>query len=315
MSAKISVIMSVYNGEKYLKGCLDSFANQTFKDYEFLIMDDGSVDGTASIIKRYALSDARIKYFYQTNAGMAQALNVLISKSEGEYIARMDVDDLVDPDRLMDQALFLDAHPDVDLVTCGTAYFNKKGRLLFAINPPCRTSVADNAILDGRANTLVHGSVMFRRKSIGIFAMPYRTRFGQDYDLWIRCLANGWKFATVPKVLYFYRKGSVLQEDPIKNAIRDNQRREAVILLKEGKLFHDDYCLKIFAEISEMAKHKRGRIRPLFFIKRRIYAIVGELLCKIRPVWFQAVVYDLIFCRRNSDYLKHSEMVKVSLPI
>ena len=311
---KVSVIMAVYNGERYLEECLHSYAMQTYKDFEFLIMDDGSTDGSEKIIRKHMDDDCRIVIFHQQNAGLASALNFLISKANGTYIARMDVDDLVAPDRLEKQVRYLDEHPDVDLVTCGTAHFSQGRRLLFATCPKVRTKQSDDAILRGKANTLTHGSVMFRTSKIRQFQMPYRTKYGQDYDLWIRCLAMGWKFATVPEVLYFYRKGSLLQEDPVKNAIRDGQRNVAVRLRYEGRLFDDDYCLKLFTDIAGKAKSVSASYRPAFTMKRRAYALFSNLLYHIYPVWLRAWVYDRIFLRRGNGYLSYKQLQLIELP-
>lgn len=312
---KVSVIMTVYNGEEFLGSCLDSYAAQTFRDYEFLIMDDGSIDNSAKIITERVKSDCRIKYFYQENAGRAKAANALILRAAGEYIARMDVDDLVAPDRLAEQVAYLDAHPEVNLVTSGVAHFLKNGRLVFAECPRDRSSKADEDILSGRRNTLVHGSVMLRAKALKEFPMPYRTRYGQDYDLWIRCLAKGWKFATIPKVLYFYRKGSALQENDAKNAIRDGQRKAAVALLSEGRLFDDEYCLKVFARIADDVRGRKTRRRLSFVVVRWVYDMFGKYFWLLYPEWFRSRIYNWLFSRRGQGYLKYEELRKLVLPV
>ena len=312
---KVSIIMAVYNGAGFLRQCLDSFVVQTFRSFEFLVMDDGSTDDTATILNEYARKDDRFKCFKQENKGLAVALNTLIKMSAGEYIARMDVDDLVSPDRLAEQVAYLDAHREVDLVTSGVAHFSKCGRLLFAVCPKERTPGADADILSGKRNTLVHGSVMVRANSLKDFAMPYRTRYGQDYDLWIRCLARGWRFATVPRVLYYYRKGSALQENDTKNAIREGQRKVAVRLLDEGRLFDDEYCLKEYSKIAESSKLGKKRRRFSFAVMRRAYDMFGKYFWYLRPEWLRAKIYDWLFSRRGQEYLKYEELRKLVLPV
>ena len=311
---KVSVIMAVYNGGGFLRPCLDSFVAQSFRDFEFLVMDDGSMDDTATILNEYASQDGRFKCFRQENKGLAVALNTLIGKSVGEYIARMDVDDLVSPERLAEQVAYLDAHPDVNLVTSGVAHFLKNGRLIFAVCPKERSSKADEDILCGRRNTLVHGSVMLRSKALKEFPMPYRTRYGQDYDLWIRCLSKGWKFATIPRILYFYRKGSALQENDAKNAIRDGQRKAAVALLSEGRLFDDEYCLTAFAKIAEDVRGRKRKSRLSFVVKRWAYDMFSKYIWLLHPECVRAKVYDVLFARRGADYLKYYELKKLVLP-
>lgn len=312
---KVSIIMAVYNGADFLRQCLDSFVAQTFRNFEFLVMDDGSTDDTATILNEFARKDDRFKSYRQENNGLAVALNMLIRKSVGEYIARMDIDDLVAPDRLAEQVAYLDAHPEVNLVTSGVAHFLKNGRLVFAECPRDRSSKADEDILSGRRNTLVHGSVMLRAKALKEFPMPYRTRYGQDYDLWIRCLAKGWKFATIPKILYFYRKGSALQENDAKNAIRDGQRKAAVALLSEGRLFDDEYCLKVFARIADDVRGRKASRRLSFVVTRWAYDIFSKYFWYLYPQWLRAKIYDWLFIRRGREYLKYDELRKLVLPI
>ena len=110
---KISVIMPVYNTEKeYLTEAIESILNQTFQDFEFLIIDDGS---TEPHVKETILSynDNRIKYFYKENSGVADTLNFGLSKANGQYIARMDADDISLPERFEKQVSFLDCNPDI----------------------------------------------------------------------------------------------------------------------------------------------------------------------------------------------------------
>ena len=91
---KLSVLMSVYNGEKYLVEAIESILAQTFREFEFLIMDDGSKDGSREILESFVARDNRIRVFAQENAGLAESLNRLIGFSRGEYLARMDADDI-----------------------------------------------------------------------------------------------------------------------------------------------------------------------------------------------------------------------------
>jgi glycosyltransferase involved in cell wall biosynthesis len=99
LKAKISVIMPVYNGEKYLQTSIESILSQTFTNFEFLILNDGSTDRTAEILKYYADLDSRIKIFHQPNKGLVESLNRLIDLANTDIIARMDVDDIAYPKR------------------------------------------------------------------------------------------------------------------------------------------------------------------------------------------------------------------------
>ena len=109
----ISVITSVYNDEKFIGKTIESLLNQTFKAFEFIIINDGSTDNSPNIIQKYAAQDKRIKIFHQKNAGLTKALNYGLKKASGKYIARLDASDLSYPDRLMKQYSFMECNPEV----------------------------------------------------------------------------------------------------------------------------------------------------------------------------------------------------------
>ena len=118
----ISVLMPVYNGEKYVKETIDSVLNQTYTDFEFIIVNDGSTDKTREIIEGY--TDQRIKlYNLDKNRGVGFASNFAVNKAQGKYIARVDSDDIYHPDRLLLQKKFLDDNPDIALVKTFVEYF------------------------------------------------------------------------------------------------------------------------------------------------------------------------------------------------
>lgn len=137
ISPKVSVVMSVYNGEKYLPETIDSILNQTFKDFEFIIINDGSTDKTAKILTSY--DDPRIRIFNQENMGLTKSLNRAISLAKGEYIARMDADDISYPERLKKQVDYLNKNPDIGLVGSKYIRIDKRGRKIDEINVPIGT--------------------------------------------------------------------------------------------------------------------------------------------------------------------------------
>ena len=116
---KISVIMSVYNGEEYLREAIDSVLKQSFSDFELIIINNCSTDHTGEILARYASLDARVKvHTNEVNLRLPSSLNKAISLAEGKYIARMDADDICMPDRLEKQYDFMESHPDIALSSC-----------------------------------------------------------------------------------------------------------------------------------------------------------------------------------------------------
>lgn len=113
----VSIIIPAYNAEKFLGEALDSVLKQTYADWEAIVVDDGSTDGTAEIAKNYSLKDRRIKYVYQENRRMAAARNKGISIAKGEYVAFLDADNIFWPNKLEAQVWFLESHPN-----CGISY-------------------------------------------------------------------------------------------------------------------------------------------------------------------------------------------------
>lgn len=197
---KISVLMSVYNGESYLEEAIESILNQTYQNFEFIIVDDASNDGSLSIIKNY--SDERIKVIQnQDNIGLTRSLNNGLKSAKGEYIARQDADDISLKNRFEKQMDCLKEHPDVVLL--GTSYYtidefgNKLGKRLRLKNP-----TFDDMM---RANTFTHGSVIFKKDRIcelGGYNPIFKYR--QDYFLWLKVIKT-FKAMNLTEPLYVSR--------------------------------------------------------------------------------------------------------------
>ncbi len=115
---KLSVIMPVYNGQDFVSKAIESILGQTFSDFEFIIINDGSTDRTLKILESYQKKDKRIVLLNQENKGIAKSLNRGIAKAKGDYIARQDADDISFPDRLRNQVEFLDNNKDVGFLGC-----------------------------------------------------------------------------------------------------------------------------------------------------------------------------------------------------
>jgi glycosyltransferase involved in cell wall biosynthesis len=196
---KITVLMPVYNCELYIKEAVDSILNQTFDDFEFLIIDDASTDKTISIIKTY--TDTRIKLIEKpANTGYTNSLNYGLTIARGEYIARMDGDDVSLPERFEKQVAFLDANQDV--VLCGTNF--KIIGTEKVINLPKENDDIKLALLNG--NCIAHPSVMMRNHTLQQFAILYDSNSepAEDYDLWVRLLKAG-KLFNLQEELINYR--------------------------------------------------------------------------------------------------------------
>lgn len=201
---KVSVIMAVYNGAQYLDHAIESILEQTFTDFEFIIVNDGSTDATAQILSTY--TDPRIVVLNNSfNEGLAKSLNRGISISRGDYIARHDADDFSAPNRLKAQVDLLDARLKVGFVGTTVIWIDEDGMQKEIWRQPTENPHIQATLV--RYCCLIHGSIMMRRESLqdvgGLYNECMRT--GQDYDLWLK-MSEKWDVAVIPEPLYFYRR-------------------------------------------------------------------------------------------------------------
>ena len=206
----ISVVMAVYNGGKYLSDAIESILNQSFKCFEFIIIDDGSTDNTSHLLKGYAESDARIIIISREDRGLVSSLNEGISRAVGTYIARMDADDISLPDRFRTQYDFLQLNTNVVCVGCDPIIIDEDGDELIHLKTPASNKDIQNKLLSGHC-PIEHPSVMYKRSTVievGGYREEYQT--AEDYDLWLRIgevgdLAN----LNIPLIKYRYLNTSI----------------------------------------------------------------------------------------------------------
>lgn len=201
---RITVLMSVYNGERYLKEAIESIFNQTYKEFEFVIYDDCSTDHTAEIIKSY--SDSRIVYRRNSvNQGLTRNLADGVSRSEADYIARMDADDIAYPERLERQLQWMDHHPEVTILGSPVTYFKDTlGDLGAAKQPTDDVTIKATLFI---SFTLLHPSIMFRREELVKQGLNYNPEYrcSQDHALYLDCIRKGLKFANTEEPLLHMR--------------------------------------------------------------------------------------------------------------
>ncbi|MDP2365901.1 MAG: glycosyltransferase [Ignavibacteria bacterium] len=200
---KVSVLMPVFNGEKYLKKAIESVLCQTYTDFEFIIIDDGSTDNSLGIIQLF--NDTRIKTFKnQSNCGIIDTLNFGLELIRGKYIARMDCDDISLPDRLQRQITYLEEHPDVGVVGCHVEIVDSQLKPI--ANPPrpiYNNHLKWRLIYDC---PLMHPSVVFRKELITKYG-GYSKQFihAEDFELWAR-LVDKTNFYQLNATLLLLRK-------------------------------------------------------------------------------------------------------------
>jgi glycosyltransferase involved in cell wall biosynthesis len=202
-SPTISVVMSVLNGEAFLREAVESMLGQTFGDFEFIIINDGSTDTTPQILADYAKRDDRIRIFSQQKKGLVESLNRGIALSRSDYIARMDADDVSLPDRLQKQVNFLERHREVGLLSGAYEQIDAAGTVLGTIRFPLADSEIRAAM--ARINQMCHPAVMMRRE-VACAAGGYRKQLldAEDYDLWLR-MAEQTQLANLDDVILRYR--------------------------------------------------------------------------------------------------------------
>jgi glycosyltransferase involved in cell wall biosynthesis len=206
MTAKVSVLMAVHNGEKYLRQAVESILKQTYSDFEFVIVDDGSGDNTVAILDEYAARDSRMVLARNdVNMGLARSLNRGLDLARGDYIARMDADDVNLPGRFAAQISFLEDHPDIGLVGTAAYFIDSRDSVGQLVQYPQSHDLLC-WIMCFFENPVIHPSVMARRKIIkDLGGYDEACSTSQDYDLWSRMAART-KLANIQEAYLYLRK-------------------------------------------------------------------------------------------------------------
>lgn len=226
-NSEISVIMSVYNSKKYLDQSIQSILNQSFRDFEFIIVNDASTDRSLEIIKKYQKRDERIILLNnEKNIGLTKSLNEALNKAKGSYIARQDADDVSLPERLGKQYRFLEKTKNVFL--CGTSGIDidEKGHIL---RDNCRVIVGCEKIKKRlrKGNCIIHSSIMFRNYG---FIYRDKFRYSQDYDFYLNLLTKGLKLDNIEEKLIEYRTAS--------SNICTAKRNKQVLFAEKARMFY-----------------------------------------------------------------------------
>jgi glycosyltransferase involved in cell wall biosynthesis len=287
-SPRVTVLTSIYNGEKYLREALDSILNQTFKDFEFLIINDCSTDKTAEILESYR--DPRIRIVNnEENMGLTKSLNKGLKLANSEYIARMDADDISLPERLQKQVEFLDEHPEIGVLGTWIQWIDENSKPSIIIRPPTAPGVIGWFLIF--ENCVAHPSVMMRADVI-IQLGFYNAEaiHAQDYDLWVR--ANFiTRIANIPDTLVQLRvwEGSI--------SSRQAQTQEMIAI----NTMHEMIRRVLGSEVplETVADLRKSGIGSLSVSSKRIGA-VSSLIEQLHQVYL----------RQNS--LNHTEALEVA---
>lgn len=303
---KISILMPVYNGEKYLHSVMKNMIDQTFKDFELLIMNDGSTDRSGEILETYAKKDHRIKIFHQKNSGIVKSLNTLVTHAKAEIMARMDADDKAYPERLQVQYEHMLKHHDTVLLGSGCVVF-RDGVEKTGINDAFCEDFMNRWFLVFNC-AFTHSTVMYRKKAFIAAGGYWQSEYpAEDYGLWIRMKKFG-KIENLPDILGEYRLNSnSISAKNFRKQIKARNRLNGVnfediyrtneipkiALVREtlGRYWMDRHRKRVFAKLSCLTgcflvkKGELQRAIPYFkwafhMSKKRLDALLNLLLVK-----------------------------------
>ena len=225
---RVTVLMPLFNGREYIEESLQSVQAQTYTDWEFIIVNDfGSNDGCADIIKEYAKKDPRIKLIQaETRLGLAASLNVGLDMAEGEYIARVDVDDPSEPKRLEKQVTFMDEHPEISLCSCWQYSITPSRKYIQKV--AFEADELKAAMIFGCE--ISHCGVMFRKAEFDAHGWRYDPNaFGEDFELWTRAMHEGAIMVNIPEPLVNHRWGfgniSIAKGEKLRDEVRELSMR------------------------------------------------------------------------------------------
>jgi O86/O127-antigen biosynthesis beta-1,3-galactosyltransferase len=202
----VTIILPAFNAVNTIEECLDSLVAQVEVDFEILVIDDGSTDSTGEIAKRFSRAYEFVYYLYKPNGGIVTALNFGISKARGNYIARMDADDIAMPNRLKIQ---LDYMISNNLDVCGgyiNCFSDQNSETIFRTNPINKIDQLYVLII---TVPVFHPTVIFKKSIVVPMGYEvYRPVVAEDYDLWVRLFLNGCKFGNIDEIVLHYRLSS-----------------------------------------------------------------------------------------------------------
>ncbi len=197
----ISVVLPVFNGAKYLHEAVDSILSQTFKNFELIVINDGSIDRTQEILEEYRDSDPRVVLISRENRGLVASLNEGVVISRGEWIARMDADDIALPHRFERQLQWLE-ETGADICGSWVRFFGTKDNRILK-HAECDDAIKIELLF---CCAFAHPTVVIKSEKIKSLRYDNFWDKAEDYELWTRAACNGWKMTNVPEVLLMYRQ-------------------------------------------------------------------------------------------------------------
>lgn len=277
MPPKISVILSVCNGLPYLEEAVESILNQTFTDFEFIIIDDCSSDRSWEVLNHYAEQDERIKLFKNDhNIGLTRSLNKGLELAQGAYIARQDADDVSLPGRFKSQVSVLEKEPEVVLVSCDLEVIDSEGYKIKEDRRACPSNLIPWYLLFYNY-VGGHSQVMFRYRPIQeLGGYSESCQYSQDYELWSR-LINVGKFSIIPEILHkqrYHNQRISIEKVSEQQTLSLKQSRHNITQLIDAALSLEEVALlrAFWRKGYSKGKHPSNRrIRSIHRLNQKLY--------------------------------------------
>lgn len=276
MDKLVSIILPTYNGSKRIEMALQSVLAQKYSNWELLVLDDGSNDNTALIVDNFVKQDSRIRYIKnEINLGIQKTLNKGLREAKGEYIARIDDDDIwVDQNKLSEQVGFLEKNKEYVLVGTGVIIVDEHNKELFRYLLPEKDTQIRKTILG--KNCFIHSSVLFNKNTVmkmGGYDESVNTRHVEDYDLWLRLGLCG-KFANLPSyaVRFKLHDASISAQ----NKIEQYKKIFKVIKIFKGK--YPNYFISYFRALARIIVYG-------FFVKLPIRISFNKMFKLYQKYW------------------------------
>lgn len=254
---KISVVMSVFNGERYLEDAIKSILDQSHRGIEFIIINDGSTDSTLEIIKRHRGADNRIILIDQENIGLTKSLNIGLKHVTGDYVARMDADDISSPSRFTKFLKYIESNKFVNVYSTPALLINEKGDYIKTIPRYMQRHGFDIRMLYCR-NILIHGALIIDAALIKKYKYNNECIYSQDFELYQRLIKNGFNISYDTSNISYK-----LRSHPDQISVKNNVRQ-----------------LEFFNKIANRSKGciKNIGIRSLYFLLSDIYFFISKII-------------------------------------
>lgn len=269
---KVTILIVAYNAERYIQDCIESIIKQTYKDFEVIFIDDGSTDQTYKIISQ--IKDCRFVVFHREHDYIS-SLNYGLSIAKGDYIARMDADDIMLPNRIEEQIKVMNAHPEVDVCGSWVKTFGKATFKICTAQEKIKNPLSELLI----KNIFTHPTIMIRKNFLIEHKLRYKEYpYAEDYKLWVDIALCGGVFWIIPNILLYYR----LSEHQVSNTHYREQNLTALKIQNEILLaiLNDTDCIEI-ESLQNIYLHLENlnskRILSAETIRYIIYSIYREL--------------------------------------